>query len=300
MAKYFKTAFAKNGDRATVPDNTQVDGSVSFEQGYGIDYERDQETDPQAKDIGRESFNGLFHDMTEVIGDIQRTGVQPYMSEITYQQGSIVWFNKSAYISISDNNKTQPPSESWSKINDIATLQNKGIVQLTNIIDNSIDKAVTPKGVKDYIDESLPVGSTLLWMGDVAPKNWIFGRGQSFSSSEYPSLALVYPSLSVPDFRGVVARGFDNGRGFDQNRALGSYQEDATQKVMGNFAISGFDASIAVTPTGPFSIVQVGSVGFQGNNYAAYRATFDNSKVARTASENRMKNIAVNYIIKAK
>lgn len=118
MAKYFKTAFAKNGDRATVPDNTQVDGSVSFEQGYGIDYERDQETDPQAKDIGRESFNGLFHDMTEAVGEIQSSGVAQWISGIKYPKGALVWRNKVLHLSIVDANTSAPPSDKWTILYD--------------------------------------------------------------------------------------------------------------------------------------------------------------------------------------
>lgn len=118
MAKYFKTAFAKNGDRATVPESTQVDGSVSFEQGYGIDYERDQETDPQAKDIGRESFNGLFHDMTEAIGEVQSSGVAQWISGVSYPKGALVWRNKVLHLSISDANTSTPPSDKWTVLYD--------------------------------------------------------------------------------------------------------------------------------------------------------------------------------------
>lgn len=118
MAKYFKTAFAKNGDRATVPESAQVDGSVSFDQGYGIDYERDQETDPQAKDIGRESFNGLFHDMTEAVGEIQSSGVAQWISGVSYPKGALVWRNKVLHLSIVDANTSAPTSDKWTILYD--------------------------------------------------------------------------------------------------------------------------------------------------------------------------------------
>lgn len=116
--KFFKVPFANEGDRLAVPDVIQADGSVSFTQGYGFDYERDQATDPQAKDISRESFNSLLYDITSVLGDIQRTGVQPYMSEITYSKGSIVWFNEELYVSLSNSNTTDPTSDKWTILYD--------------------------------------------------------------------------------------------------------------------------------------------------------------------------------------
>lgn len=118
MARYFKVPFAKDGDRATVPDNIQSDGSVSFAQGYGYDYERDQETDPQAKDIGREHFNGFFHDITEAVGEIQKNGVATWSNQVTYSKGAFVWLDEILYLSISNENKTQPPSASWTTIYD--------------------------------------------------------------------------------------------------------------------------------------------------------------------------------------
>lgn len=118
MAKYFKTPFAKNGDRVSVPESTQVDGSVSFEQGYGIDYERDQDTDPQAKDIGRDSFNGIFHDMTEAVGEIQSSGVAQWISGVSYPKGALVWRNKVLHLSISDANTSVPPSDKWTVLYD--------------------------------------------------------------------------------------------------------------------------------------------------------------------------------------
>lgn len=54
MTTIFKTPFATQGDKASIPVEIQPDGSVSYTQGYGYDYERDQVTDPAAKDIERE------------------------------------------------------------------------------------------------------------------------------------------------------------------------------------------------------------------------------------------------------
>lgn len=42
-------------------------------------------------------------------------------------------------------------------------------------------------------------------------------------------------TFRLPDYRGVVRRGWDHGRGLDSGRAFGSYQEDATQRITGTF-----------------------------------------------------------------
>lgn len=42
MTKLFKVPFATQGDRAAIPDEVRADGAVSYTQGYGYDYERDQ------------------------------------------------------------------------------------------------------------------------------------------------------------------------------------------------------------------------------------------------------------------
>lgn len=70
MTKTFKVPFATQGDRTSIPNEVQADGAVSYTQGYGYDYERDQVSDPAAKDIEREKMNGIFHDITEAIGEV--------------------------------------------------------------------------------------------------------------------------------------------------------------------------------------------------------------------------------------
>lgn len=49
-------------------------------------------------------------------------------------------------------------------------------------------------------------------------------NGASFSGTLYPKLALAYPGLKLNDLRGEFIRGWDDGRGVDIGRALGSAQ----------------------------------------------------------------------------
>ncbi len=109
MTKIFKTPFATQGDKTVVPVEIQSDGSVSYTQGYGYDYERDQVTDPAAKDIEREKMNSLFHDITESIGEMQLQGFAKW-SEAgkPYPIRSVVYHKNKAWQSKIENNNVEP------------------------------------------------------------------------------------------------------------------------------------------------------------------------------------------------
>ncbi|WP_172419384.1 phage tail protein, partial [Escherichia coli] len=81
---------------------------------------------------------------------------------------------------------------------------------------------------------ALPVGIPVPWPASTAPTGWLKCNGASFSAAQYPKLALVYPSLLLPDLRGEFIRGWDDGRSVDKGRALLSAQSDAQQLVTGS------------------------------------------------------------------
>ncbi|MGJ5662539.1 phage baseplate protein [Morganella morganii] len=118
MTKIFKIPFATQGDRTVVPDEVQADGSLSYTQGYGYDYERDQATDPAAKDIEREKMNSLFHDITGAVGEIQAFGMPVWAEEgKPYAIRSIVYHNKKAWQSKIENNNTEPAAGiAWTEL----------------------------------------------------------------------------------------------------------------------------------------------------------------------------------------
>ncbi len=110
-------------------------------------------------------------------------------------------------------------------------------------------------------------------------------------------------TFNLPDARGVVSRGVDNGRGLDPDRALGSYQEDAIRNITGKIEFRPSDSESDCI-FGEASDVFLGNkgtgVGQAGSGYKVVglskmtdKVTFDASRVVPTASENRMKNLAV-------
>lgn len=96
----------------------------------------------------------------------------------------------------------------------------------------------------------------------------------------------------TPDLRGYFLRGKTD------ERALGSFQEDAQQKITGNFAITnrdnrGGDADGAFERIGYYN-AQLKSGGY---DEWGQKINFDSSRQVRTAEENRPKNYAVQFII---
>ncbi|EKT54926.1 phage protein [Providencia rettgeri Dmel1] len=109
MTKIFKIPFATQGDRTSIPDDVQADGAVSYTQGYSYDYERDQQTDPAAKDIEREKMNGIFHDITEAVGELQSFGFPKWAAEgKPYPIRAIIYHKNKTWQSKIENNNVEP------------------------------------------------------------------------------------------------------------------------------------------------------------------------------------------------
>ena len=118
MAKFFKIPFAATGDVLPVPDAAQPDGSVSYAQGFGPDYQRKTDgTDPLAKTVPRDSTNALFNDLTGAVGEIQLNGVPAWQSVgAPYPINAIVRHNNKNWVSqITNNNDTPVEGASWSE-----------------------------------------------------------------------------------------------------------------------------------------------------------------------------------------
>lgn len=95
--KFFKTVFAAFGDVLAIPDPVQGDGSLSYTEGYGIDYERNPATDPAAKRISRDQMNRLFKDVTDNIHEYQIAGFPEFITAA--QNGGVAYpYPKNAYV----------------------------------------------------------------------------------------------------------------------------------------------------------------------------------------------------------
>ncbi|MCL6324182.1 tail fiber protein [Pectobacterium polaris] len=141
-------------------------------------------------------------------------------------------------------------------------------------------------------------GIPLPFPGAVAPAGWLKCNGQQFDTAQFPVLASRYPSGFLPDLRGEFVRGWDDGRGMDAGRALLSVQGDAIRNITGQFeTVDHPDYALS----GVFSTTRRDGASLSGQ-YVGQNHTyvdFDASKVVPTANENRPRNIAFNYIVRA-
>ncbi|HBJ0213152.1 TPA: phage tail protein [Escherichia coli] len=173
---------------------------------------------------------------------------------------------------------------------------------LTNLSGKDVAGLLTYLGLGE--GSALPVGVPVPWPSATPPTGWLKCNGAPFSAEEYPELAKVYPTNKLPDLRGEFIRGWDDGRGVDSGRALLSAQGDAIRdisgKLLGLMTTAGSQRTADEWVTGPFNAVYEGGAGqttsSPGNRYDV---GFSAARVVPTAEENRPRNIAFNYIVRA-
>lgn len=153
-------------------------------------------------------------------------------------------------------------------------------------------------------DKYFPVGFPLPWPQATPPGGWLKCNGATFDKVKYPKLATAYPSGILPDLRGEFIRGWDDGRGVDNGRALLSSQGDAIRNITGKFGNTqlfpnilhdGAFGGAVDNASQTFGLTQ--SPAGQGNGVVNF--SFNASLVVPTAQENRPRNIAFNYIVRA-
>lgn len=125
MAKFFRFPFAVTGDQTTIPDDTQPDGSVSYEEGYGEDYSLNLATDPDARPIPRSAMNGLFYQITNALRQYQTAGAPEFItaadndgSAFSYEKNAIVKYSDGEYYQSLIVSNTQLPTNAaaWVKV----------------------------------------------------------------------------------------------------------------------------------------------------------------------------------------
>ena len=162
---------------------------------------------------------------------------------------------------------------------------------------------------------------------DKIPDGWLLCDGSAVSRSEYVNLYKAIgicwgngdgsTTFNLPDLRGMFLRGVSGESGKDEDadsrtmllengggntgNNVGSYQGDAIRNIEGSLKVG----YIIVHPlwennkTGFCDYEEFGPTGGSDGNFgAAYKLTFDASRVVPTGSDNRPKNAYVTYIIK--
>ncbi|EHN6838001.1 phage tail protein [Salmonella enterica] len=179
---------------------------------------------------------------------------------------------------------------------------------MTNALAGKMDKSANGADIADIsaflnnlglgAGSALPVGVPVPWPLAAAPAGWLKCNGAAFTAAQYPKLAQAYPGLKLPDLRGEFIRGWDDGRGVDIGRILLSAQGDAIRNITGSITDIRFNVSAATAGVFTSTINGPASEDAAGGG-SARNVIFDASRVVPTASENRPRNIAFNYIVRA-
>ncbi|WP_434524432.1 tail fiber protein [Photorhabdus asymbiotica] len=199
-----------------------------------------------------------------------------------------------------------------------ASLTQKGVVQLTDVLGNSDTLAVTQSLVQKTVDSlreeiNIPVGSPIPWPTAIPPAGWLQCNGAEFDKAAYPQLAAAYPTGKLPDLRGEFIRGWSGKRGVDNGREILSLQGDAIRNITafvkgrsdranGRIFSGNDDRSGAFSTSGEYGdyvVMSKGPMSSAGARDRLAELSFDASRVVPTANENRPRNIAFNYIVRA-
>ena len=175
---------------------------------------------------------------------------------------------------------------------------------LDNLTTDDATKPVSAKQAKFLQDNKLDKDDVLQFMPIAYPKStppsgYLAMMGQAISQVTYPKLYALY-GANLPDMRAYTIRGLDNGRGIDLNRVVLTEQGDAIRNIEGILdALGPKTAQMILQPSGAFKSLGTASGNAGGVAATMVKTGFDASLVVPTASENRVKNIAFLYIVKA-
>ena len=94
----------------------------------------------------------------------------------------------------------------------------------------------------------VPSGTVLYFAGSAAPAGWLKANGAAVSRTAYAALFAAIGTtygagdfrntFNLPDLRGEFIRGWDNGRGVDTPRSIGSAQAHALQSHQHGLAVA--------------------------------------------------------------
>ncbi|WP_171272716.1 phage tail protein [Aeromonas media] len=174
--------------------------------------------------------------------------------------------------------------------------------------------AVAPKEMKAAMEALLdivaPVGVPIQWVAATPPNSrFLIAQGQGFDKVAYPKLGALWPTGVIPfDMRGEFPRGWDNGRGVDAGRAILSAQAQQIMDHTHHMATWTGDASVLVPKAAAVTGAAAITRGDGGTIYSDQDAVGTNNPAARAVGtrgvagspgENRPRNIAFNYIVRA-
>jgi hypothetical protein len=155
-----------------------------------------------------------------------------------------------------------------------------------------------------------PAGAVQFFVMTFAPTGWLKANGAAVSRHTYANLFNTIGTqfgagdgvntFNLPDLRGEFLRAWDDARGVDALRGLGSFQGDTIRNVWGELGWQkGTETNFA---SGAFQFFSEGNSSFAGHSNAisspTTHFTFDIARSVPTSNEVRPRNISLLACIK--
>ncbi|WP_276902528.1 pyocin knob domain-containing protein [Frischella perrara] len=191
--KFYKTPFAENGDKADIAEKATSDGTVSYQEGWSVDYQRDMEIDKNAKAVERDVMNGILNDITSNIKQYQTMAFPEFITSedndgtpFLYTAGTVVSYRQNEtedfknYVSLVDNNSSTPgeDSEKWQEFIFAEATYNEtknGTSKTKMITPRRLKKAT--EELEEKISETLKIDNNLSDLNDVETARNNLGLG---------------------------------------------------------------------------------------------------------------------------
>ncbi|STZ76117.1 putative phage tail fiber protein [Bergeriella denitrificans] len=200
----------------------------------------------------------------------------------------------------------------YSDRSDAVNLNDTAKLATSRAVKTAYDKAVA---AENAALQAAPSGAIMYYEGDTAPPGWLKANGAAVSRKTYAKLFAIFgtrygagngtTTFNLPDRRGEFLRGWDDGRGVDAGRALGSAQADAFQGHARNLKRSESNARMhglnyhQVVAMNSSDMSPAPAVVDQGDNWHTHDyLPHLNYGTPRVAAETRPRNIALLAIIK--
>ena len=213
--EFIRVPFAINGDLAAIPEDDQPDGSVSMEEGYGFDYQREQGVDPDAKDVERDKQNWLFNLLSKTIQQYQTQGFPDFITS-AMNDGAPYSYGFADYVRYDDGD---------------------GLAIYYSIAaSNTALPTDTTKWARVQYGQFVP-GMGMEFHGSTVPSTWLWQNGQTIGNASSGATARAnadtlqlftvlwesYPNTTLPietSTGAASSRGADAATDFAANKRL--------------------------------------------------------------------------------
>lgn len=147
------------------------------------------------------------------------------------------------------------------------TLQYSGTGNTNNVI--TIPEVTSTLVTQTDLDGMglIPVGTTMFFSANSAPSGFLKANGAAISRTVYSSLFAVIgttfgagdgsTTFNLPDLRGEFIRGYDDGRGIDSGRVLGSRQAGAVEAHTHSYTTNGTTYTAQSSGSSTSSVMRV-------------------------------------------